>query len=67
MHKDDDMLTKRELAEALHVSVRTVERWRARGTGPPAVRLPGGQLRWRWADVQAWLAARGDQPAAEPG
>jgi excisionase family DNA binding protein len=60
VHRDDDMLSKRELAEALNVSVRTIERWHALGTGPPAIRLPGGQLRWRWSAVQAWLEHRGE-------
>jgi predicted DNA-binding transcriptional regulator AlpA len=56
MPQDDDrMLTKQELAKALHVSVRTVERMHAAGTGPPALRLPSGRLRWRWGDVRAWM------------
>lgn len=54
----DDMLSRVELAAALHVSTRTVDRWIAEGTGPPYVRLPRGTLRWRWGDVQAWLAER---------
>jgi predicted DNA-binding transcriptional regulator AlpA len=57
-HRDDDMLSRAELAAALSVSTRTVDRWIAEGTGPPYVRLPRGMLRWRWGDVQAWLAER---------
>jgi excisionase family DNA binding protein len=52
----DDMLRKTELAEALNVSTRTIDRWVREGTGPPYVRLPRGRLRWRWGDVEAWLA-----------
>ncbi len=52
------MLSKVELAQALSVSTRTIDRWLADGTGPPYVRLPRGRLRWRWGDVQAWLAER---------
>jgi predicted DNA-binding transcriptional regulator AlpA len=51
----DDLLTKRELAEALRVSVRTVERMHAAGTGPQAIQLPSGRLRWRWGDVRRWM------------
>jgi excisionase family DNA binding protein len=58
VYRDDDMLSKRQLAEALNVSARTIERWRSRGNGPPAIRLPGGQLRWKWSAVQAWLASK---------
>jgi predicted DNA-binding transcriptional regulator AlpA len=57
-YRDDDMLSRVELAAALHVSTRTVDRWIAEGTGPPYVRLPRGTLRWRWGDVQAWLTER---------
>jgi predicted DNA-binding transcriptional regulator AlpA len=57
-HHDDDMLSRVELATALNISTRTVDRWIAEGTGPPYVRLPRGTLRWRWGDVQAWLAER---------
>ena len=56
--EDDDLLTKRELAVALHVSVRTVERMQKAGTGPPAIQLPSGRLRWRWGDVRRWLEER---------
>jgi excisionase family DNA binding protein len=52
---DDDMLTRVQLAEALNISSRTIDRWIREGTGPPYVRFPGGTLRWRWGDVQEWL------------
>jgi predicted DNA-binding transcriptional regulator AlpA len=54
----DDMLSKTELAQALSVSTRTIDRWIAERTGPPYVRLPRGRLRWRWGDVQVWLRER---------
>jgi predicted DNA-binding transcriptional regulator AlpA len=53
---DDDMLTRVELAEALHVSARTVDRWVREGSGPPFIRLPRNRLRWRWGDVVTWIA-----------
>jgi predicted DNA-binding transcriptional regulator AlpA len=56
----DAMLTKLELAKALRVSTRTVDRWLAEKSGPPVVRLPHGQLRWRWSDVVAWVEDRRD-------
>lgn len=54
-YRADDMLNRVELSKALRVSVRTVDRWIADGTGPPYIRLPGGTLRWRWGDVEEWL------------
>ena len=54
-HRDDDMLSRVELAKALNVSSRTVDKWISEGTAPPYTRLPGGMLRWRWGDVRVWL------------
>jgi len=58
-YRDDDLLTKAELAEVLKVSVRTIDRYVSEGGGPPYVRIGRGrgQLRWRWGDVQEWLRA----------
>jgi predicted DNA-binding transcriptional regulator AlpA len=65
-YRDDDMLTRVELAKAVRVSVRTVDRWIADGTGPPYLRLPRGTLRWRWGDVKAWLEARRVEQENQP-
>lgn len=56
-YADDDMLTRVELAKALRVSTRTVDKWIAEGTAPRYTRLPGGMIRFRWADVVAWRQA----------
>lgn len=53
----DPMLTKADLAEVCRVSERTVETWRATGSGPRAVRV-GKHLRWRISDVREWLDSR---------
>lgn len=54
---DDDLLTKQEVADLLHVSRRTIDRWAAAGKGPPSVVLPAsGRRRWRRSAVLAWLA-----------
>lgn len=44
------------LARRLSVSVRTL--WRLHSTGklPPSIRL-GGAIRWRSAEIEAWIAA----------
>jgi predicted DNA-binding transcriptional regulator AlpA len=57
-YQDDDLLTKVQLAAALNVSSRTVDRWLAEGEGPPYIRLPRNRLRWRWGDVRTWLDQR---------
>jgi predicted DNA-binding transcriptional regulator AlpA len=57
-YRDSDMLSKVQLAKALNVSTRTIDRWIADRSGPPYVRLPRNRLRWRWGDVRAWLDER---------
>jgi excisionase family DNA binding protein len=53
----DVLLTARELAEQLSVSAETVLRWHRRGE-LPAIKLPGGAVRFREADVASWLEQR---------
>ncbi|MBU8538724.1 helix-turn-helix transcriptional regulator [Falsiroseomonas tokyonensis] len=52
-------LTSAQLAEREGVDIRTVQRWRQDGSGPPYLRMPGGRLVvYRESDVEAWEAAR---------
>jgi excisionase family DNA binding protein len=48
------LLTARELANTLGVSAETVLRWTRRGE-LPAIRLPGGAIRYRQTDLDGWL------------
>lgn len=50
------LLTTDEVAALLKVERRTVERWHSAGKIPGRVQLPGRVVRWRGADVLAWLA-----------
>lgn len=60
------LLTAREVADLLGVTMETVLRWTRAGE-LPAIRLPGtarGRLRYRLEDIDAWI----DQHAtAAPG
>jgi excisionase family DNA binding protein len=51
------LLTARQVAELIGVSSETILRWTRRGD-LPAIRLPGGALRYRGPDLDGWLAAR---------
>jgi predicted DNA-binding transcriptional regulator AlpA len=51
------LLTQREAATQLHLSERTLERFRVSGTGPKFVRL-GRSIRYRLADIEAYIASR---------
>ncbi len=50
-------MTARELAELVSVSTETVLRWTRRGD-LPAIRLPGGALRYAPDAIEIWLFAR---------
>ena len=51
------LLTARQVAELLGVSAETVLRWTRRGE-LPAIKLPGGAIRFREDELGAWLAER---------
>lgn len=48
------LLTARELAELLDVSSETILRWTRRGE-LPAIKLPGGAIRYRAEVLEQWL------------
>ena len=49
-------LTEAEAARALDVSLRTLQRWRASGMGPPYSRVGPRRLRYSHTDLALWLA-----------
>jgi excisionase family DNA binding protein len=51
------LLSQREAATLLHLSERTLERFRVSGTGPKFVRM-GRSIRYRLTDLEAYIAAR---------
>ena len=55
-YTDDDLMTPLDLAAYLGRSVSALAQLRFRGTGP-AFTTAGGRVRYRWADVRAWLDA----------
>jgi predicted site-specific integrase-resolvase len=54
-------LTRTELARRWQLSGRTLDRWRAGGTGPAWLQL-NGRIRYRLRDVHAFERARFRQP-----
>ena len=56
----EQMLTTRELAERWRCSTRSLERWRAEGTGPAWVKLgaENGPVRYRLVDVLEYEMGR---------
>lgn len=53
----DRFMTGKQLAELLHVSVRTLEGWRLKGGGPPFARF-GKVVVYDKIDVDLWINER---------
>ena len=51
-----EMMTERQVAENLNMSIGSVRKWRRLRTGPRFVKI-GRALRYRRRDVEAWLEA----------
>ena len=51
------LLTAHAVADLLDVSTETILRWTRRGD-LPAIRLPGGAIRYREDQLERWLAER---------
>lgn len=54
---NERLATAREVADLLGVSPETVLRWTRRGE-LPAIRLPGGAVRYRPDELDSWLEQR---------
>lgn len=51
-------LTIAEICEELGVARSTFYEWRAKGRAPRCIKLPNGDLRIRWAELDRWLEER---------
>lgn len=52
----DPLWTPAALAEYLDRNEKTLAEWRYRGVGPKYLKIEHGHIRYRQADVEAWLA-----------
>lgn len=62
----DPLLTELSAAALLHLSVRTLQSWRGRGTGPSFVRM-GRAIRYRRSDLEQWVSSNIVSMAGEAG
>lgn len=58
MGQDDELLTARQVAAMLNVSLATFKRIRKAGEGPPSIRVGQRAIRYRRRDVERWLQRR---------
>jgi excisionase family DNA binding protein len=59
-----ELLTVDDLARLLRVPKATIYRWRTTGDGPRGYVI-GRYVRFRRAEVEAWLEERADEPGPE--
>lgn len=59
------LITTREVAERLGVSVRTVEDWRHRGRGPAYITLAPKAVRYDLAVVERYIADNTTRPGSK--
>lgn len=52
-----ELLTEKQVARLLRVSLASVRRWRQRKTGPTYIKV-GACVRYRREDVETWLRSR---------
>ncbi len=52
----DFLLTTREAAVILKVSVEGLKKWRQRGIGPAFIKYPNGAIRYRLSDVLQYVS-----------
>ena len=52
------LLDEHQVAAAYGLTERCLQKWRATGDGPPFVRISSRCVRYRVADLEAWVAAR---------
>ncbi len=57
MEQLEELLTPQELADYLHVPLKTVYGWRHRGLGPAGFRV-GRHVRFRRSDVELWITGQ---------
>ena len=58
--REQRLATPHEVADHLGIPPATLYQWRHRGIGPRAARV-GRHLRYRWADVDAWVDRQLDE------
>ncbi|UBV14992.1 helix-turn-helix transcriptional regulator [Mycolicibacterium fortuitum] len=51
-----DIITTRDVAQMAGVTERTVQQWRARGTGPTFTRIGATYVVYDRAEVERWIA-----------
>ena len=65
--KDDRLLRTKEVAKRADISPITAKKWRAKGYGPPWIRLRGerGEIRYPESEYEKWVAGNLNRSLAD--
>ena len=65
--KDDRLLRTKEVAKRADISPITAKKWRAKGYGPPWIRLRGerGEIRYAESEYEKWVSANLNRSLAD--
>lgn len=55
----DTLLSRREVAALLPISVKTLARWASQGMGPKVIRIGPRRVVYRVGDIRDWLGTLG--------
>ena len=56
--EQEALLTDKDVARRLAISVASVRRWRLLGQGPRHIKLGAAAVRYRSEDIASWLSTR---------
>ena len=56
------LLSEGEVANVLGVKPKTVQAWRAAGSGPPFIRVGRRLIKYRPGDLSIWMQEHSSQP-----
>ena len=52
------LLCEKETAKLIGFSIRTLQKWRTQGEGPPFVRVSARAIRYRREDIDQWIVSQ---------
>ena len=52
------LLTEKEVSKRIGFSVRTLQKWRYLGEGPPFMKVSARAVRYREGDIDTWIEDR---------
>lgn len=61
-----ELLTEREAAKVLHISTKSLQAWRYRGSGPKFAKL-GRSVRYAMSDLESFVLAALRTSTSDPG